>query len=119
MLQLPPDSQAASLSQTLPEATLGAPPPEPARAAEREGLGALVPTTTTRLRGVVVTLLEVCLRLVTLPSSRTTRKVTVRVPARPVSCTFVLPRARESLVLRTVPGATFCFFVTFRTSTSV
>src|SRR3712207_3543539 len=113
MLQLPPDSQPASRSQTLPEATLGA-EPEPEPDDERARFGAFVPTTTTRSRGWVVTSFEIRLRLVTSPSSRTTRKVSVRVPDRPLCSTFVLPRASELLVLRTVSNGTRSRLVTLR-----
>src|SRR5215217_7510379 len=128
MLQLPPDSQAAILSQTLPDATLGAEDPElePDDLEDEDervtlgalgGFGALVPTRTTWVRGFVVTLLEVCLRLVSLPSWRTSRKVIVRLPARPVVSIVVLPRASDPLFLRTVLKAMACFRLTNFAST--
>src|SRR3954452_20711479 len=131
MLQLPPDSQAAILSQTLPEATLGAGALERGAdfdepeleldelAAGRWTFGALVPTRTTCWRGAVVTALEVCLRLVSLPSWRTSWKVRVRLPGRPAVSTLAVPRASEPLFFRTVLKATFSFFCTVLTSTRV
>src|SRR3954447_9127726 len=127
MLQLPPDSHAAILSQTPPEATRGAGELERGLdfdeldelAAGRCTFGALVPTSTTWLRGAVVTALEVCLRLVSVPSWRASGKVRVRLPVRPAVSTLVVPRASEPLFFRTVLKATFSFFCTVLTSTRV
>src|SRR4051794_13126634 len=113
MCQFPLDSHRAMLSHIDARARLmPAPevePPEPplvgvllvvrgaGAAAARAGAGALgagrflVPTSTTRLTGALLTLEDSVRVETSLPSTTVVRTVTVRTPAMPARETFVLP----------------------------
>src|SRR5690242_13604251 len=101
MCQLPVDSHWAMLSHIAARARLRpAPELEPpvlgAGAAAGFGAGAgagrcLVPTSTMRATGALVTVEETCLVEKTLPSTTVLRTVTVRTPATPARVTLVWP----------------------------